>query len=206
MTAPLLILSALAGLCLFFALFYFLAARLNNYGIVDIVWAYAFAVLAIYYAVGGSGWPLRRGLIATLASLWSLRLGTHLYRRVMSHHPIEDGRYQQLRKNWAGNFPAMMFGFFQLQALSVVVLAAAFAFVGAFHRPADSQDPALRATLAPGNSPVEVTDTANTTGTALVELHALPKAPRLPRTRTCPARSGPNFFVSFPGFMVTSSP
>lgn len=127
MTAPLLILSALAGLCLIFALFYFLAARLNNYGIVDIVWSYAFAVLAIFYAVGGSGWPLRRGLIATLASLWSLRLGTHLYRRVMNHHPIEDGRYQQLRKNWAGNFPAMMFGFFQLQALSVVVLAAAFA-------------------------------------------------------------------------------
>ena len=129
MNAILLVLSALAGLCVIFALSYVLARLINNYGIVDIVWSYSFAGLAIYYAVYAPGWPLRRALIAAMATLWSLRLGTHLYRRVMGHHPVEDGRYVQLRRDWAANFHPKMFGFFQLQAGSVVLLAAAFAVI-----------------------------------------------------------------------------
>jgi steroid 5-alpha reductase family enzyme len=129
MNAPILILSALLGLCTVFALFYALARRINNYGIVDIVWSYAFAVLAVFYAAAAPGWPLRRALIAAMAALWSLRLGTHLYRRVMGHHPVEDGRYVQLRKDWAANFAPKMFGFFQLQAGSVVLLGLAFLII-----------------------------------------------------------------------------
>ena len=126
MTALLLILTALAGLCSVFAFCYLLARLINNYGIVDIVWSYAFAVLAVFYAACAPGWPLRKAVIATMAVLWSLRLGTHLYRRVMGHHPVEDGRYVQLRQDWAGNFAPKMFGFFQLQAASVVLLGLAF--------------------------------------------------------------------------------
>lgn len=126
MTAPLLILSALAGLCLLFAGLYLVARRIDNYGIVDIAWSYAFAALAIFYALLAPGWPVRKALIAAMAVLWSLRLGTHLYRRVMGHHPVEDGRYVQLRKDWAASFAAKMFGFFQLQAGSVVLLGVAF--------------------------------------------------------------------------------
>jgi steroid 5-alpha reductase family enzyme len=129
MSAFLLILSALAGLCLVFAGIYLLAQRIDNYGIVDIAWSYAFAVLALYYALLAPGWPARKALITTMAVLWSLRLGTHLYRRVMGHHPVEDGRYVQLRKDWAGNFAPKMFGFFQLQAASVVLLGGAFFLV-----------------------------------------------------------------------------
>ncbi|MDI1249024.1 MAG: DUF1295 domain-containing protein [Lacunisphaera sp.] len=126
MNATLLILSALAGLCAAFALCYVLARRIDNYGIVDIAWSYAFSVLAVFYAAFASGWPMRKALIATLAGLWSLRLGTHLYRRVMGHHPVEDGRYLQLRRDWVGNFAPKMFGFFQLQAGSVVLLGLPF--------------------------------------------------------------------------------
>lgn len=129
MSAPLLILSALAGLCLVFAGVYWLARRIDNYGIVDIAWSYAFAALALYYALLAPGWPARKALIASMAVLWSLRLGTHLYRRVMGHHPVEDGRYVQLRKDWAGVFSSKMFGFFQLQAGSVVLLGVAFFIV-----------------------------------------------------------------------------
>jgi steroid 5-alpha reductase family enzyme len=121
-----LILSALGVLCPAFALVYLRARRLDNYGIVDIAWSYAFAGLAIGYAVFGTGWAPRRALLAALATLWSLRLGTHLYRRVMSHHPVEDGRYVQLRKDWAGNFAPRMFAFFQMQAASVVLLGVPF--------------------------------------------------------------------------------
>ena len=129
MPALVLLLTALAGLCAVFALLYAVARQIDNYGIVDIAWSYAFALLAGFYAVAGPGWPTRKALIATMAALWSLRLGTHLYRRVMGHHPVEDGRYVQLRKDWAGNFAAKMFGFFQLQAASIVLLGAAFLVV-----------------------------------------------------------------------------
>jgi steroid 5-alpha reductase family enzyme len=121
-----LLLLALAALCGGFAALYAFARRLDNYGIVDVAWAYAFAALAGFYALAGAGWPVRRALIATLAILWSLRLGTHLWVRVARHHPTEDARYGQLRRDWAGNFVRKMFGFFQLQAVSVVLLGVAF--------------------------------------------------------------------------------
>ncbi len=126
MPTTLLIVTALAGLCALFALLYLLARRIDNYGIVDIAWSYAFALLAGYYALLAPGWLPRRLLFASLVVLWSLRLGTHLYRRVIGHHPVEDGRYVQLRQDWAGNFAPKMAGFFQMQAASVVLLGIPF--------------------------------------------------------------------------------
>ncbi len=126
MSALTLGLIALSTLCGAFAALYLLARRMNNYGIVDIAWSYAFGALAGFYALLGPGWPVRRALIAAMAVLWSARLGTHLFVRVMSHHPVEDGRYVQLRKDWAANFAPKMFGFFQMQAASVVLLGIAF--------------------------------------------------------------------------------
>ena len=126
MTVSVLVFVALAALCAAFAALYLVARWMNNYGIVDIAWSYAFGALAAFYALAGSGWPVRRALIAALAVVWSVRLGTHLCIRVMSHHPVEDGRYVQLRHDWAANFAPKMLGFFQIQAVSVVLLGAAF--------------------------------------------------------------------------------
>ena len=126
MTVTALLLSALAALCLAFATLYFVARRIDNYGIVDIAWSYGFGALAAYYALAGPGWPVRRALMAAMAVLWSARLGTYLAVRVLGHHPVEDGRYQQLRRDWADNFAVKMAGFFQLQAVSVMLLGAAF--------------------------------------------------------------------------------
>jgi steroid 5-alpha reductase family enzyme len=129
---------ATAAGCVAFAVCYLLARRLDNYGIVDVAWSYAFAALVIFYALAGAGWSPRRALLATMVSLWSLRLGTHLAIRVARHHPEEDTRYVQLRQDWAANFHPTMFGFFQLQAVSVVILGVAFLFpaqnaTAAFH-------------------------------------------------------------------------
>lgn len=136
MSALLLFVCALAGMGLAFAGVYLLARRIDNYGVVDIAWSYAFAGLAVFYALAAPGWPLRRALIAALAIVWSLRLGTHLYVRVMGHHPVEDGRYLALRKRWAANFAWEMFKFFQMQAVSVVLLGAAFLVASLNPRPA----------------------------------------------------------------------
>ncbi len=113
-------------LCVGFAGLYLLARRLDNYGIVDIAWSYAFAGVAIFYAVLADGWSVRRLVLAAIVSVWSLRLGTHLFVRIARHHPVEDTRYVALRRDWAGNFPVKMFGFFQLQALSIVMLSVVF--------------------------------------------------------------------------------
>ena len=125
MNAPLLALTASAVLCTAFAALYLVARRMDNYGIVDIAWSFAFGALAAFYALAASGRPLRRAVIAVMAVIWSGRLGTHLFVRVMGHHPVEDGRYVQLRKDWTANIGPKMFGFFQMQAVSVVVLGVA---------------------------------------------------------------------------------
>jgi len=124
--AALLPLEALAGLCAAFALLYGLARRIDNYGIVDIAWSYSFAALAVAFALFGKGWPARRALIAALVAVWSLRLGTHLLVRIARKHPSEDGRYRQMRAVWGSGFGPKMAGFFQLQAVSVVVLGIPF--------------------------------------------------------------------------------
>ncbi len=117
---------ALALCCAVFAAFFRVARRLDNYGVVDIVWSYAFGLVALLYAALAAGWAPRRALVATLVTIWSARLGTYLYRRVMSHHPEEDGRYKEMRTRWAKNFAAEMLKFYQFQAVSVVILATPF--------------------------------------------------------------------------------
>jgi len=126
MSPPLLASLALVICCVTFALIFRLARRLDNYGVVDIAWSYAFGLVAALYAALASGWAPRRLLVAGLVVVWSLRLGTYLYRRVMSHHPEEDGRYRAMRVRWTDNFAAEMFKFYQFQAVSVVVLALPF--------------------------------------------------------------------------------
>jgi steroid 5-alpha reductase family enzyme len=127
-SALLLPLAALGALCALFALVYLLARSIDNYGIVDIAWSYAFAVLACIYALFGTGWPIRRAMIASIVIVWSLRLGTHLLVRIARKHPEEDGRYRQLRKDWGSAFRLKMAGFFQMQAVSVVLLGIPFLF------------------------------------------------------------------------------
>lgn len=129
MSPLLLILLATLALCAAFAGVYLLARKIDNYGVVDIAWSYAFGALAALYTVTAAGWLPRRLLAGLMVGLWSLRLGTHLYQRVMGHHPEEDGRYQQLRRDWADGFARRMFNFFQMQALSVVVLGLPFLLI-----------------------------------------------------------------------------
>ena len=103
-----------------------LALRINNMGIVDIAWSLGFAPVALFYAATTSGFPLRRGVIAGMAVVWSLRLGLHLYVRVMGHHPVEDVRYAELRAKWGANLQTQALIFFQLQAVLIALLSVPF--------------------------------------------------------------------------------
>lgn len=113
---------ALAVTSLFFILVFALGRALHNFGVVDVAWSLGFAPLAAVISFIGPGDLTRRLLLAGLMGIWSLRLGLHLWRRVAAHHPREDGRYAQLRREWGAKTNPRMFGFFQLQALLLWLL------------------------------------------------------------------------------------
>ncbi len=115
----------LAGI-LAFSLLFVLARRLDNYGIVDVAWSLGFAPLTWALALLSEGWLPRRLLFASMVTLWSLRLGLHLWARVAHHHPEEDARYRKLREEWGAALLPRMFRFFLFQALALVLLAAPF--------------------------------------------------------------------------------
>jgi steroid 5-alpha reductase family enzyme len=113
------------GAVVIFALFlgtWLLSRRLNNYSFVDIMWSYSFAVLAGLEALLSSGYILRRVLMFAMAALWSFRLGTHLLRRIASHHPHEDVRYQVLRAKWKDHLGSHFFLFFQAQGVMALLM------------------------------------------------------------------------------------
>ena len=110
---------ALAAIAFFFT--WLICVKIRNYGFVDVIWSYSVALLAPLYAVMGPGLPLRKWLFAGVGILWSLRLGTYLFRRVLRHHPHEDARYATMRQRWPG--PGMFLLFFELQAVIATVLS-----------------------------------------------------------------------------------
>ncbi len=118
-----------AGLAIaatYFAITWAISVRIRNYGLLDVAFSYGVAILAPLYAVFGPGTPLRQWAFAAIGIVWSLRLGTYILVRVLKHHPVEDARYQTLRARWPG--PLRFLGFFQLQAVLVVVFSLPFLF------------------------------------------------------------------------------
>jgi steroid 5-alpha reductase family enzyme len=113
-------------LILLFTLCSVVSERIKNYGIVDVVWSYSFSLVALICFFLSPGFFERKVLISLIAVVWSIRLGTYLFIRVSHHHPKEDSRYAQLRTDWSENLKLKMAAFFQLQALTVIVLSLPF--------------------------------------------------------------------------------
>ncbi len=102
------------------------AYKIKNAGVVDIFWAFNFTVIAAVIYFMGDGFDQRKEVVCLLAAIWSLRLGIYLLIRVGSHLEVEEGRYAQLRKEWAPNSNRTFFIFFQAQAMSNIFLAIPF--------------------------------------------------------------------------------
>lgn len=105
---------------------WFFSRSKNNYSVVDAVWALSFFVTGGLYASLGDGRLERRLLMLICISIWSLRLGIFLAKRIASHHPTEDSRYVELRKGYGSHVERGFFWFFQYQAYSVVLLSSPF--------------------------------------------------------------------------------
>ncbi|NYF78611.1 DUF1295 domain-containing protein [Granulicella arctica] len=101
--------------------------RTENAGYVDVGWSYNLGLLGLLYAGLGSSSALPRWTLAAMAMLWSLRLGTHILRRVHGH--AEEGRYAALRQHWGQHTGLKFFFFFQAQAILDVLLSLPFLLV-----------------------------------------------------------------------------
>jgi steroid 5-alpha reductase family enzyme len=104
------------------------AVRIGDASHVDVAWAYGTGGLGVLYAVLGSGSTANRVLVAALAAIWGVRLGTYLLTNRIIGKP-EDGRYQELRRRWAPHVNRAFFVFFQAQAGFVAVFSLPFLFV-----------------------------------------------------------------------------
>jgi steroid 5-alpha reductase family enzyme len=107
--------------------------RRDNAGIVDVLWSAGLAGAALLLALTGTGAPAARLLVGILATAWALRLALHLWVRVRSEP--EDGRYRALREHWQGS-QLKFFGFFQFQALLVLLFSLPLLAVAAHPDPA----------------------------------------------------------------------
>ncbi|MEO5821440.1 MAG: DUF1295 domain-containing protein [Vicinamibacteraceae bacterium] len=121
MSLPLVVLTGWAVAAASMAALWLVQRRTRNAGIVDVGWSFATGGLGAAFALAADGaWP-RRLLVAGLAAAWGLRLGLHLWVRVAGE--AEDGRYQDMRREWGADTDRRMLRFFQLQALAAVLFA-----------------------------------------------------------------------------------
>lgn len=121
---------AVSGTLLLFTmmvLLWMVHLRIENAGIVDIGWAFGLGILGLWYAAFGSGDLARRWIAAGMVGIWSVRLGSHLFTRIVGHP--EEGRYRQLRQEWGGNVKLKFLLFFEAQALLDVVLSLPFLLI-----------------------------------------------------------------------------
>jgi cyclopropane-fatty-acyl-phospholipid synthase len=105
------------------------AKPIQNAGVVDIFWAFNFAVIALITYALAPGWLPRKSLLCTLVLIAGLRLGTHLGLRVINNIGDEEDRYRQLRMRWGPRTNQKFFWFFQAHAFSNVLLALPFFLV-----------------------------------------------------------------------------
>jgi steroid 5-alpha reductase family enzyme len=103
--------------------------KIGNAGVVDIFWAFNFPLIAFLLFLMAEGWLPRRIVLACMVIAAGLRLGLHLGIRVISHLDEEEGRYKQLRKEWAPRADNKFCWFFQVQAVSNVLLGIPFFIV-----------------------------------------------------------------------------
>lgn len=105
--------------------------RTDNPGWIDVFWTSGTGVACVSGAlIPADVNPVRQGLVAAMAGIWSVRLGTYLARRV-ARSP-EDRRYVGLRRQWGGTFESKLLRFVMWQPpvsvlLALAVLAAACA-------------------------------------------------------------------------------
>ncbi|HVT35454.1 MAG TPA: DUF1295 domain-containing protein, partial [Nevskiaceae bacterium] len=117
----------------------------RNAGMVDAVWAWTLAMIALFYAAVGSAPPATRTQLALMGALWGMRLGVYLF--IRNHGKPEDWRYASFRAQWGAGADRKMFWFFQFQNVFTLLLSAS-AFLTVAYRPGNAPPAACWAAVA----------------------------------------------------------
>jgi steroid 5-alpha reductase family enzyme len=125
------LIAALIANIVLFAAAWAWCVKLRNFSPIDAFWAFGIGSTSLFFLFGGSAPDWKRIVAGILIAAWSMRLGRHLARRIMKHHPAEDSRYIKLREVWIGRENFAFFWFFQAQAGSVFLLALPFHLIAA---------------------------------------------------------------------------
>jgi steroid 5-alpha reductase family enzyme len=87
-------------LTIIFAIGWIASIKIKNASIVDAMWALSLGIPVFIYISSLEGSSDRKIILLAMALIWSLRLGSHLAKRIYSHHPKEDPRYKDMRDQW----------------------------------------------------------------------------------------------------------
>jgi len=115
----------LAIVLIFMGILWLIQIRSGEADIVDLGWTTSVAICAVFFAVLGNGELTRRILIASLVSIWAIRLSYLLYSTRVSKSG-EDGRYKLLRESWGERAQINFLIFFMAQGFLAFVLALPF--------------------------------------------------------------------------------
>lgn len=124
MTALQALLTGLSCVALFMTATWLIQLCTRDAGVVDAVWSWSLGFLGLLYAVVGPAPLPQRIALGLMATLWGLRLGTHIFLR--NHGKPEDRRYRGLREEWGAQVNLKMFGFYLFQALVALALSSSF--------------------------------------------------------------------------------
>jgi steroid 5-alpha reductase family enzyme len=111
------------------AVTWFVSLKLDNFSIVDSLWAFCFVVQAGLFLFLSPGYLGRKVLLFCVVAAWGLRLGSYLALRIFSHLSKEDRRYLELRKDYGSKYKFRFFLFFQYQAVSVSLMTIPFVWI-----------------------------------------------------------------------------
>ncbi|MEC9092359.1 MAG: DUF1295 domain-containing protein [Planctomycetota bacterium] len=100
---------------------WWLQTKTKNAGIVDLFWVFGTGAAGLILVSHGSAPFFRRTIISGIICLWTIRLGAYLGKRIWTE--AEDGRYADLRTQWADQFERRLFVFYQLQAFWTLLFA-----------------------------------------------------------------------------------
>jgi steroid 5-alpha reductase family enzyme len=139
-----LLLRSAVALVAFFLSGFFVSKRVKNWSWVDVLWTFSFPLVCLSLLWHDHALADSRPFVALslMYLVWSVRLGTHLSRRILRHHPEMEGRYLKLQSQWKDSENRSFLLFFLAQAFMSWVLATPIYLVA--QSPAES-----RAWIAP---------------------------------------------------------
>ena len=114
-----------AAVCSVMLVLWLIHFPLRNAAIVDFGWGFNLALLGVGYAYFGQGFATRAAMLGVMTAVWGLRLALYLLFDRIIGHP-EEGRYQELRRQWKTDIEAKFLAFYLFQALLCVLMATPF--------------------------------------------------------------------------------